>query len=56
MCGWFATFAENQELLEEVLKLLKSKFELKVLGALKHFLEVNFEKVNGTLFIKRITL
>lgn len=42
----FAIFAENRKVLEKVIKLIRSEFDLKVMRTITHFLGVNFEMVN----------
>lgn len=47
----FAVFAKNNERLNEVINLIKLKFEIKVLGKIRHFLGVDFEERNGEIFM-----
>lgn len=47
----FEIFAGNREVLEEVIQLIRSKFELKMLGTIRHFLEIHSEEINGEYFM-----
>lgn len=43
-----AIFAEDEEMLNKAIQLIKSKFEIKTLGQMRNFLGVEFEQRGGT--------
>lgn len=48
-------FCKTNTILEKTIDLIKSELEIKNLGKVKYLLGVNFENVNGTLFLHQKT-